>query len=447
MTDAQHKHTLHTSFNMLADSVIVIGTNSIIQIANQAADKMFGYGIGELIGLDVKTLMPKSIADHHDTMMQSHGSTINNVGQSRQVLAKRRDGSLFPIEIAIAKQTIAGAPAYVGVVRDMSLRVQAETTARERLHMLTMAEQMAGIGYWSVDLLSNQLSWSDQVYRIHGVDPSLYQPNIADAINFYHPDDRDKVNEFMAQAIAQKSSFEFELRLLNKSSQVRYVRSKGDVEVNSEGDVVALFGVFQDVTEYKMIQQQLEHRNRTLMQTTIQLEHQANTDNLTGIANRRAFFAEMEQLLDSLKMLDGGLGLLMIDIDHFKQINDTHGHDTGDKVLMEVADMLKLNTRGLDMVARLGGEEFVVALPNSKIHHIAPIAERYRQNIETGISEQLPNVTISIGSTFVSANQLNSMAALPAKERIETVLKQADLALYKAKSAGRNQVQYEELML
>ncbi|MBD1388114.1 diguanylate cyclase [Neiella sp. HB171785] len=447
MTDTQSQNTLHQSFNMLADSVIVIGTDSVIQIANEAADKMFGYDIGELVGLDVKTLMPKSIADNHDVMMNSHGSTIHNVGQSRQVLAKRRDGSLFPIEIAIAKQTIAGAPAYVGVVRDMSLRVQAESTARERLHMLTMTEQMAGIGYWSVDLISNQLSWSDQVYRIHGVDRSLYQPNVEDAVNFYHPDDRDKVTRFISQAIEQKSSFEFELRLLNKHSQVRYVRSKGDVEVNSEGDVVALFGVFQDVTEYKLIQQQLEHRNQTLMQTTIQLEHQANTDNLTGIANRRAFFTEMAQLLDSMKMMDGGLGLLMIDIDHFKQINDTHGHDTGDKVLMEVADMLKLNTRGLDMVARLGGEEFVVVLPNSKIHHIAPIAERYRQNIEMGVSDHLPQVTISIGTTFVSASQLTSMAAQPAKERINALLKQADLALYKAKSAGRNQVQHEELML
>ncbi|MBW8189833.1 diguanylate cyclase [Neiella marina] len=447
MTDIEVGASPLATFNMLIDSVIVVRTDSHIEFANEAAHNMFGYQAGKLMGIDVKELMPKSIADHHDNMMLNHGSTIRNVGRNRQVLAKRHDGSLFPIEIAISKQQIEQQHMFVGVIRDMSDRVAAEAQSRERMHMLTMSEQMAGIGYWSVDLISNKVSWSEQVYRIHDVDPRDYQPSLDDAVDFYHPDDRDKVKAYIEEAIAQRQSFEFELRIINSREEVRYVRSKGDTEVNSEGDPVALFGVFQDVTEYKLVQQQLEFRNEALQQTTQRLRHQAHTDNLTGLNNRRAFFAEMKGLLKSLESMDGGLGVLMLDIDHFKHVNDTFGHDVGDKVLMEVAEILGLNTRGLDMVARLGGEEFVVVLPNSKSHHIAPIAERYRVTVENGMPENLPELTISIGTTFASAEQLEALEALPANERTEMLLKHADVALYRAKNGGRNQVQHNELTL
>lgn len=447
MTDIEVGVTPLATFNLLADSVIVISTGSTIEFANSAAHEMFGYAEGLLVSKDVKELMPKSIAERHDNMMLNHGDTIRNVGRNRQVLAKRCDGSLFPIEIAITKHEINRQPVFVGVIRDMSERVAAEAVSRERMHMLSMSEQMAGIGYWSVDLVTNKVTWSEQVYRIHDVDPRTYQPSLEEAVNFYHPDDRDKVSQYVAQAIEQRTSFEFELRILNSKKQIRYVRSKGDTEVNSEGEPVALFGVFQDVTEYKLIQQQLEHRNEALQQTTQQLRYQAHTDNLTGLNNRRAFFKEMVEVFDSLNLMGGGLGVLMIDIDHFKHVNDKYGHDIGDKVLKEVAEMLKRNTRGLDMVARLGGEEFVVVLPNSQLHHIAPIAERYRVTVENEIISDSPAVTISIGSTFASAEQLKEMGSMTDSERTEVLLKHADLGLYLAKNGGRNQVQHQNLKL
>lgn len=153
----------------------------------------------------------------------------------------------------------------------------------------------------------------------------------------------------------------------------------------------------------------------------------ANTDALTGLPNRRM----LSKVLEERSQRRVPLALLLIDIDHFKRINDTHGHDTGDIVLMRVAHTLRLHTREEDMMSRWGGEEFLALIHARQQEEILAIAERMRRQIEN-LHFGSFSITISIGATAVREH-----------ESLEMALKRVDLALYEAKSAGRNSVRWQ----
>ena len=161
----------------------------------------------------------------------------------------------------------------------------------------------------------------------------------------------------------------------------------------------------------------------------------AVTDPLTGLYNRRYFDIHMQSRLEEASQTNKPLGLLMIDIDHFKTVNDSHGHAVGDQVLAEVARRVLNSVRNFDLVARLGGEEFVVVMPGTDKGFAMTVAERLRRSIaDTPIPAAIPsgtlNVTISIGAAVVEHGELSAGKLLEA----------ADEAMYKAKNQGRNQV-------
>ena len=168
------------------------------------------------------------------------------------------------------------------------------------------------------------------------------------------------------------------------------------------------------------------------MQESIEL---AVTDPLTGLHNRRYLETHLTTLVEKIGNRGKALSLLALDIDHFKGVNDTHGHDVGDKVLQEFAQRILNDVRGVDLVARTGGEGFLVVLPNTSVSQGAEIAERIRENVVRSsfeLGEDMPtlDVTVSIG---VSA--LDDPTDEP-----DDILKRADLALYDAKNTGRNRV-------
>jgi len=167
----------------------------------------------------------------------------------------------------------------------------------------------------------------------------------------------------------------------------------------------------------------------------------ALTDSLTGLYNRRYFEVHLQKLLQANENSRKSLGILMIDIDNFKIVNDTHGHAVGDEILKEFSERLQDKLRGFDMVARLGGEEFVALLPDvtEEMTHI--VAERLRTAIaNTSFACKVPGgcleITTSVGGTLVP----KGTAADP-----DIVMKQADDALYKAKEGGRDQSYFHEI--
>jgi len=172
-----------------------------------------------------------------------------------------------------------------------------------------------------------------------------------------------------------------------------------------------------------------------LKKQLIDAKRQTITDTMTNLPNRKAFFDHMHRHIDALKAGFTKSALLMIDIDHFKNINDTFGHLFGDKVIKTVAEVLRRLTKGKDMAARFGGEEFIIHLPDTDIVGAKVVAEAIRKTIENAsIINPLNNkivskVTVSVGITELIID-----------DELDVAIARSDKALYQAKNSGRNRV-------
>lgn len=212
--------------------------------------------------------------------------------------------------------------------------------------------------------------------------------------------------------------------------------------ISSEGKILGTFAIYHadptkpDVKDIERISFAanlaaiaIENRN-----VRSELENRAYSDYLTGLSNRRYFIEKAEMELSRHDRYGGDISLMMFDIDHFKQINDLYGHSTGDLVLKKIADITIETLREIDIIGRIGGEEFAVLLPETGLEEAIAVAERLRIEIENGeivLNEGLsPRFSASFGVTTAGDRSVN----------IDTLLNRADKALYEAKENGRNRV-------
>lgn len=176
---------------------------------------------------------------------------------------------------------------------------------------------------------------------------------------------------------------------------------------------------------------QSDRHAKELNKLNEKLEEASNTDPMTGAYNRRFFYRTSEHMISIARREKYPVSVAILDIDHFKNINDTYGHDIGDVIIKDLVHQLEQNMRKSDLFARFGGEEFVVLLNHTDINHNAMgFFERLRTVIENSTPVDDVKYTVSIGVSPV----------LDSDEKIDTALKRADLALYEAKESGRNRV-------
>ena len=210
--------------------------------------------------------------------------------------------------------------------------------------------------------------------------------------------------------------------------------------VDGSGKTRGMLATFDDITdvekrnaELQRMMTELEKAKDEVNRQNHELRFLATRDSLTSCLNRRAFFECFETAVAEARATGQPLACIMADIDHFKAVNDRHGHGTGDKVIMAVADVLRSVLRGNDLIGRYGGEEFCVILPDVSRENAVAAADRIRRQIRAGLGAQVGSdmrVTISLGVAF-----LEDGAATPLE-----LVNQADCALYAAKESGRNRV-------
>ena len=178
-----------------------------------------------------------------------------------------------------------------------------------------------------------------------------------------------------------------------------------------------------------------------LIATREELRVQATRDFLTGIWNRGMITEKLDEEISRAARVNGSLGVIMCDIDHFKKINDTHGHPTGDSVLIEVALRMQETLRAYDRLGRFGGEEFLIVMPDASEEGVAALAERIRSGV-SGTTIETPSgpvsVTVSLGTVVRMMEQDTNLKAL---------IDEADRALYRAKNGGRDRVESAEALL
>ncbi len=223
-------------------------------------------------------------------------------------------------------------------------RQQSELWRQGRL--LTHVSRLAHIGGWEYEVATDKLSWSEEVYRIHDV-PDNYEPTQESALSFYPEDIREKVRNAIDQSAQTGTPFEFELPLLTAKGRRRWVRVIGEVQ-REGGEVARVFGTLQDVTERRRAQERIAFL--------------ASHDPLTKLPNRAVFQEALEKATAPPDGAEEHFALLLIGLDHFKDINDTLGHYAGDALMREFADRVTSVSGKRDLAARLGGDEFALIL-------------------------------------------------------------------------------------
>lgn len=289
---------------------------------------------------------------------------------------------------------------------------------------LLQAEAAALVGHWRVDLVRWTIQWSDQAYRIHGLEPDTPM-TVQGSLDRYMPGDGDRMRATLEKAVADGTSFAFHGQIIRPDDEVRDIVSHGSIEMSRGGKPVGIFGTIQDVTE-------TVENARMLEAARSDAETAANTDALTGLPNRRHTLAFLERALVGARENGAPLAVAIFDIDHFKRINDSHGHGVGDAVIRRVAQRAKASLREEDMVGRYGGEEFVCVLQRSSAQAAELVAERVRQAVEAlngRADDDGPPATVSIG-----------VAVYAGETGVEELLQRADDALYAAKREGRNRL-------
>lgn len=266
-----------------------------------------------------------------------------------------------------------------------------------------------------------------------------------------HPADRESVVQAHLQMAQDPRPLRRQYRIQHPGqAQVRWLQVWAEVD-SDELAQVRLIGTVQDITERKLIEDELASY-RTLLEAKVRL------DPLTQVANRRALDEHVLTEWHRAMRSQAPLALLMIDVDHFKAYNDHHGHVAGDRCLQQVAQAIASSVgRAGEMVARYGGEEFSVLLPDANLDHAWRVGERICQAVQAlevahGHSPVSSCVTVSVGGVSLRPTfhgQVSDPGAdgpNPATlQAIQAMFEQADAALYAAKQAGRNRVLVQEV--
>ncbi|WP_298721547.1 GGDEF domain-containing protein [uncultured Oceanisphaera sp.] len=239
-----------------------------------------------------------------------------------------------------------------------------------------------------------------------------------------HPEDLESVLSSWQETMArQHPDWYCEGRVLNDDNQVRWFRCVARRYDDPDASEARYIGIVVDITGQVEHQAVLERKNR-------ELERLSTTDVLTGLANRGRLEALMIQEIHRYERYGTGFAIVMLDVDHFKQVNDSCGHQVGDQVLRQLADLMRLNTRLSDCPGRWGGEEFLIICPNTGLEGARQLAESLRRYIEQAHFPVIGHRTCSFG-----------VAAIQPGDQSKEMLKRADDAMYRAKSGGRNRVE------
>ena len=466
---------------------------------------------------------------------------------SAEVRIRTRSGCLKWIQLSSRPNLalLGDIVAWSGFMLDITERKQAEYALRASEELLREMSRVAKVGGWSLDLRTNKLTWTEETCRIHQVDLH-FQPKLEDAINFYAPDARAILKEAIERSLTQGESFDLELPFITAKGNHLWVRSIGNAD-RVDGQIVRLYGIFQDNTEHKKAEEALKNSEERLRQITdvapillaevdkelcyrfvnsryselfglspeafygqhvrkiigeqafaqarpymlqalagqpvefeIELQETpwgrkvmavryapmrdgagqvtgfvaavtniterkqaeeeikqlAFYDPLTQLPNRRLLLDRLQQALATSVRSRLHGALMFIDLDNFKILNDTLGHDKGDQLLQEVASRIIACVRECDTVARLGGDEFVVMLTG--LDGDPEAATAHTQKVGGKILDRLNQVYCLASHERYCSASIGITLFFGQNTTPDELLKQADIALYQAKNAGRN---------
>lgn len=369
------------------------------------------------------------------------------------------DGSVLWVHVNETRVTVAEGepPCFLAMVEDvteprqtrMALRAEREAAARQEQEralrqtqdLLHMAERAAGAGALDWDMRTERLNWSPAMFQLFGLDPQHDRADFDTWRTRVHPDDLPDAERALEESIRDRRPFVASYRIVRNTGEMRWIDAYGQVRYDADGSPLHFTGLCIDATlrhhteaQIRQLNAELESkveaRTAELAYANAALHRLARHDVLTGLPNRLAANERLREEWLRMRRSHLPYAVLMIDVDHFKRVNDQHGHAVGDQVLQRVSQCLRGPLRESDFVSRFGGEEFLVLLPHTDEAGACLVAEKLRQAVESAPDPTAGLVTISVGLALAEA----------AHDDADVAVKTADARLYTAKENGRNQV-------
>lgn len=407
---------------------------------NEAACRALGYSREELLHMhlsDFDVLYDaERWAQRFDELRQRGSITF----ESRHCT---RDGKVFPVEVVANYVTYGNEERNCCFVRDITARKAAEAALKEKEERWKFALEGSAEGVWDWNIQGGEVVFSRRWKELIGYSDAEIANDLFEWTSRVHPDDWPRLMAALQAHIDGKtSSLETEFRMSCKDGSWLWMLGRGKVvSRDAEGKALRMVGTNADISERKA--------------SADKIERLAFYDPLTSLPNRRLMLDRLEQAVASAARHGRQGALMLLDMDNFKTLNDTLGHDVGDQFLVEVARRLQASVRECDTVARLGGDEFVVILEglnpeegrNDKDKLAAVQAENVARKILDAMSQtyQLSlaageglsssrsyHCTSSIGITLFEGNDVS----------VDELMKRADTAMYQAKGAGRNALRF-----
>ena len=375
---------------------------------NAAATRFYGRQPGELIGRPFGELVARGLQERDEAVFQRvfAGEPVFD-HETRHL---RADGSYLDLSFnATARRdpqgNIVGAS---GTARDITQRTRASAALHETIEKLRLAIELADLNYWEWDAASDSLKW--------GANPegaSVRTMKWSEYAAIVCTEDRERYTATAREAMTSGEALDVEYRVTAMDGSVLWVSARGIPMLGSDGKVQRIVGVSRDITGQKRREEGVSFL--------------AYHDSLTGLPNRRLLQDRLNQALYSARRRDGKVGAMLIDLDDFKQVNDSGGHRIGDAVLREAAQRLGSCVRKSDTVARHGGDEFVILVADCR-------TETDCQVVAEKVLRVLAQPFEAEGNSYRLGASLG-IAVFPATGADgDTLLRNADAAMYQAKA-------------
>jgi diguanylate cyclase (GGDEF)-like protein/PAS domain S-box-containing protein len=404
------------------DAIISAEESGNVGSWNMGAERIFGYSAEEIVGQPLTRLLPENrLSAQVQAFDEATGSEKPAIqGRTMELIGLRKDGTEFPVELTLGSWEHAGRRHYTAVIRDITDRKQSEQSRRLASAVFSSAAE----GLIITDREQNIVSVNPAFHEITGYSaeealgksPAILSSGRHDASFYQH----------MWQSLEQTGQWKGEIWNRRKSGELYPEWLSLSVVRDPQGQIIHYVGAFFDISEIKTSQAQLDFL--------------AHHDPLTNLPNRRLFMERLDHALEQSSRRETRLAVLFIDLDRFKMVNDSLGHQVGDELLVQVSRRLTGCLRGADTVARLGGDEFTVLLENlPSSDDILPVVQKIVETFK-------PSFNI-LGHTLFVTPSIGISRYPEDGKSAGALLKGADSAMYKAKEHGRNCYQYysEEL--
>lgn len=418
-----------TTLRCVGDAVVATDADQKIKFMNPAAEAFLGYTLEEVDGRDVDDIMQTENPRNGMALESFASRAIREnkvVGIEFGTLLINKNGKKVPIDDSAAPIRSAAGKILGAVIafRDVSARLAAEAALRNSEERFRKAFSFAPVGMALVGMNSRFLQVNEALCKLLGLSEEQLLKTYESDITF--PEDIARERPYINQLLTGRNvSVQFEKRYQSSDTDYVWVLASASLLMQNEQPFCYLYQI-HDLTERK--------------QAELRLDYLAHYDTLTGLANRAKFMQEVEVQILAMKRQKQHMALIFLDLDHFKQVNDSLGHEAGDDLLKIVAERLRSAVRETDLVARLGGDEFVVLMPNiSSEQDVSVVANKIWVQFQTPVilGNQEVNNAASMGASIYPEDG----------EDAKTLLRCADSALYHAKSEGRNNLQFYRLEL